>query len=64
MPPASNGWANVATLWRILLAKPDQAAHAIGKLFKQLGTHRLLWGTHIVWYGRRGRRCTIARRWR
>jgi uncharacterized protein len=49
--PDSNVWADVAAMWRTLLAKPDQAAHAIGKLLKRLGEHRLLWGTDSVWYG-------------
>jgi uncharacterized protein len=51
VPPNGNVWADVAALWRDLLAKPDQAAHAIGKLLKRLGTRRLLWGTDSVWYG-------------
>jgi uncharacterized protein len=51
VPPSSNVWADVATLWRVLLAEPDQAAHAIGKLLKHLGIDRLLWGTDSVWYG-------------
>lgn len=51
VPPDSNVWADVATMWRVLLSTPDQAAHAIGKLLKRLGTHRLLWGTDSVWYG-------------
>ncbi len=51
VPPDSNVWADVATMWRVLLADTDQAAHAIGKLLKRLGTHRLMWGTDSVWYG-------------
>jgi uncharacterized protein len=51
VPPDSNVWADVATMWRVLLAEPDQAAHAIGKLIKRLGENRLLWGTDSVWYG-------------
>jgi hypothetical protein len=38
-------------MWRVLLSSPDQAAHAIGKLLKRVGTHRVLWGTDSVWYG-------------
>jgi predicted TIM-barrel fold metal-dependent hydrolase len=49
--PDSNVWADVATMWRVLLAEPSQAAHALGKLLKRLGTRRLLWGTDSVWYG-------------
>jgi predicted TIM-barrel fold metal-dependent hydrolase len=51
VPPDSNVWADVASMWRVLLSSPDQAAHAIGKLLKRVGTHRLLWGTDSVWYG-------------
>jgi uncharacterized protein len=51
VPPDSNVWADIASVWRVLLAQPDQAAHAIGKLLRRLGTRRLLWGTDSVWYG-------------
>jgi predicted TIM-barrel fold metal-dependent hydrolase len=51
VPPNSNVWADVATLWRSLLADPVQAAHALGKLLSRLGEDRLLWGTDSVWYG-------------
>jgi uncharacterized protein len=51
VPPDSNVWADIASVWRVLLAEPDQAAHALGKLLKRLGTARVLWGTDSVWYG-------------
>jgi len=51
VPPNSNVWADIATTWRVLLTDPTQAAHAIGKLLKRLGTQRVLWGTDSVWYG-------------
>ena len=51
VPPNSNVWADVATTWRVLLTDPTQAAHAVGKLLKRLGTNRVLWGTDSVWYG-------------
>src|SRR5215469_6312559 len=51
VPPDDNVWVDVATLWRQLLTQPDQAAHAIGKLLKRVGTNRVLWGTDAVWYG-------------
>lgn len=51
VPPDDNVWVDVATLWRQLLTQPDQAAHAIGKLLKRVGTGRVLWGTDAVWYG-------------
>jgi hypothetical protein len=32
-------------------ARPDQAAHLLGKLLKTFGEDRLLWGTDSIWYG-------------
>src|SRR5215472_16919845 len=51
VPPNSNVWADVATVWRSLLADPVQAAHLFGKLLSRLGEDRVLWGTDSVWYG-------------
>jgi hypothetical protein len=51
VPPNSNVWADIASTWRVLLTDPTQAAHAVGKLLKRLGTRRVLWGTDSVWYG-------------
>ena len=51
VPPNSNVWADVATVWRSLLADPAQAAHVLGKLLSRLGEDRVLWGTNSVWYG-------------
>jgi predicted TIM-barrel fold metal-dependent hydrolase len=51
VPPDSNVWADLGTTWRTLLTDPTQAAHALGKLLKRLGTNRVLWGTDSVWYG-------------
>lgn len=51
VPPGSNVWADVATVWRSLLSDPVQAAHVLGKLLSQLGQDRMLWGTDSVWYG-------------
>ncbi|MGQ0834518.1 MAG: amidohydrolase family protein, partial [Gammaproteobacteria bacterium] len=33
------------------LRKPDEAAHALGKLFKHVGENNVLWGTDSIWYG-------------
>ena len=30
---------------------PEQAAHALGKLFKYCGENNVLWGTDSIWYG-------------
>jgi predicted TIM-barrel fold metal-dependent hydrolase len=51
VPPDSNVWVDLGTVWRVLLTDPTQAAHALGKLLKRLGTRRVLWGTDSVWYG-------------
>ncbi len=51
VPVNDNVWVDVATLWRQLLTQPDQAAHALGKLFKRVGEQRVLWGTDAIWYG-------------
>jgi hypothetical protein len=51
VPSNDNVWVDIATLWRQLLTQPVQAAHAIGKLLKRVGTSRVLWGTDAIWYG-------------
>ena len=48
VPPNSNVWADLATVWRSLLADPVQAAHVLGKLLSRLGQDRVLWGTDSV----------------
>jgi hypothetical protein len=30
---------------------PQQAAHALGKLFRYCGENNVLWGTDSIWYG-------------
>jgi hypothetical protein len=32
-------------------ARPEQAAHLLGKLLKAFGEDRVLWGTDSIWYG-------------
>jgi hypothetical protein len=51
VPPNDNVWADLGSVWRQLLTRPTQAAHALGKLLSRLGTNRVLWGTDAVWYG-------------
>lgn len=51
VPPNSNVWVDLATVWRQLLTRPDQAAHALGKLLTRIGPDRVLWGTDAIWYG-------------
>jgi len=49
--PNDNVWVDVASQWRQLLTRPDQAAHALGKLLSRVGEQRVLWGTDAIWYG-------------
>jgi predicted TIM-barrel fold metal-dependent hydrolase len=49
--PNENVWVDLGTVWRQLLTRPTQAAHALGKLFTRVGENRVLWGTDAIWYG-------------
>jgi predicted TIM-barrel fold metal-dependent hydrolase len=49
--PGSNVYAELGTAWRIVMSRPEMAAHALGKLLKHFGEDRVLWGTDCVWYG-------------
>jgi len=51
VPPNSNVWVDLGTVWRQLLTRPEQAAHALGKVLSRVGENRVLWGTDSVWYG-------------
>jgi predicted TIM-barrel fold metal-dependent hydrolase len=51
VPPSSNVWVDLGTVWRQLLTDPTQAAHALGKVLSRVGVDRVLWGTDAVWYG-------------
>jgi len=49
--PNSNVYAELGSTWRFLMREPEQAAHALGKLFKYVGESNVLWGTDSIWYG-------------
>lgn len=51
VPPNSNVYAELGSTWRFLMRDPDNAAHALGKLFKYCGEDNVLWGTDSIWYG-------------
>jgi predicted TIM-barrel fold metal-dependent hydrolase len=51
VPPNSNVWVDMGTVWREELRDPNVAAHTVGKLLKRVGEHRVLWGTDAIWYG-------------
>jgi hypothetical protein len=49
--PNANVYAEIGSTWRLVMAKPDQAAHTLGKLVKHVGAKRVLWGSDSIWYG-------------
>jgi hypothetical protein len=49
--PNQNVYAELGTTWWSLLAKPDEAAHVLGKLLVHVGENNVLWGTDAVFYG-------------
>jgi predicted TIM-barrel fold metal-dependent hydrolase len=49
--PNSNVYPELGSTWRFLMREPEQAAHALGKLFKYAGENNVLWGTDSIWYG-------------
>ncbi len=51
VPPGSNVYAELGSTWRFLMRDPEQAAHALGKLFLACGENNVLWGTDSIWYG-------------
>ncbi len=48
---AGNVYAELGSTWRNLMARPDEAAHVLGKLLVHLGEDNILWGTDSIWYG-------------
>ncbi len=49
--PGSNVWAELGSTWFLMLRRPHEAAHVLGKLLLAVGPDRILWGTDSVWYG-------------
>ena len=35
----------------MILRRPEEAAHVLGKLLRALGPDRIVWGTDSTWYG-------------
>jgi predicted TIM-barrel fold metal-dependent hydrolase len=46
-----NVYAELGGTWAILLRRPVEAAHALGKLLKYFGEDRILWGTDALFVG-------------
>lgn len=49
--PGGNVYAELGSTWRNLMARPDEAAHLLGKLLVAFGPDNILWGTDSIWYG-------------
>jgi predicted TIM-barrel fold metal-dependent hydrolase len=49
--PGSNVYAELGSTWRNIMARPNQAAHVLGKLLLHVGEDNILWGTDSIWYG-------------
>ena len=46
-----NIYCELGSTWFMMLRRPVEAAHIMGKLLKQFGAERILWGTDSTWYG-------------
>ncbi len=49
--PGANVYAELGTTWFLMLRRPAEAAHVLGKLLNAVGPDNILWGTDSVWYG-------------
>jgi uncharacterized protein len=49
--PGGNVYAELGTTWFLMLRRPLEAAHVLGKLLDALGPERIVWGTDCAWYG-------------
>jgi hypothetical protein len=46
-----NVYAELGSTWFLILRRPEEAAHVLGKLLRALGPDRIVWGTDSTWYG-------------
>ena len=51
LAPGANVYAELGSTWFLMLRRPREAAHVLGKLLLAVGEDRILWGTDSVWYG-------------
>jgi predicted TIM-barrel fold metal-dependent hydrolase len=49
--PGANVYAELGSTWYLMLRRPVEAAHVLGKLLDTVGSERVLWGTDSTWYG-------------
>jgi uncharacterized protein len=49
--PGANVYAELGSTWYLMLRRPVEAAHVLGKLLRAVGPDRIVWGTDSIWYG-------------
>ncbi len=49
--PGSNVYAELGSTWFLMMARPHEAAHVMGKLLLAVGEDNILWGTDSCFYG-------------
>jgi predicted TIM-barrel fold metal-dependent hydrolase len=49
--PGTNVYAELGSTWYLMLRRPTEAAHVLGKLLLAVGPERIVWGTDSIWYG-------------
>lgn len=49
--PGANVYAELGSTWFLLMNRPREAAHVLGKLLDAVGEDNILWGTDSPWYG-------------
>jgi hypothetical protein len=49
--PGGNVYAELGSTWFMMMRKPREAAHVLGKLLNAVGPDRIVWGTDCIWYG-------------
>jgi predicted TIM-barrel fold metal-dependent hydrolase len=47
----ANVYAELGSTWYLMLRRPVEAAHVLGKLLRAVGPNRIVWGTDSIWYG-------------
>jgi hypothetical protein len=49
--PGANVYAELGSTWKSVMGRPTEAAHVVGKLLREFGEDRVVWGTDSIWYG-------------
>ena len=49
--PNTNVYAELGSTWYLLMRRPREADHVLGKLLLAVGGDNMLWGSDSIWYG-------------